>query len=169
MQVEAAFPPNIDDINTHSSVLQYESYIDSVIKRLKCVCEYCDLFILEKEYQIYTIDDCLICNSIMLGLLILSYIDYCAISDNNICLCLICSRLFLLENQPKFEILNGLVHVKYQLYLSALTDLSMAKEIAITYMYQVVSILKLRPSGAFNPTAYSRIKGHMTNLVTSQV
>ncbi len=35
IQAEAAFPPDIDDINVHSSVLRYQSYIDSIIKRLK--------------------------------------------------------------------------------------------------------------------------------------
>ncbi len=102
MQAEAAFSPDINDINVHLFVLQYQFYMDSVIEGLKCVCGYCGLFVSEKESQIYAIDDCLIRNSITSRLLTLFYIDCCAISDNNIRLCLICNRLLLLGNQPKF-------------------------------------------------------------------
>ncbi len=49
----------------------------------------------------------------------------------------------------------------YQSYPPALADLSMAEEAAIARVHPVVSILKLRPSGAFNPAAYPRIKGHV--------
>lgn len=40
----------------------------------------------------------------------------------------------------------------------------MAEEAAIARAHPVVSILKLRPSGAFNPAAYSCIKGHAVLL-----
>ncbi|MCJ1349996.1 hypothetical protein MMC31_008239, partial [Peltigera leucophlebia] len=33
-QAEAAFPPDIDDNNVHSSVLRYQLHIDSVIEGL---------------------------------------------------------------------------------------------------------------------------------------
>ncbi len=164
MQAEAAFRPDIDDINVHSSVLQYQFHMDSVIERLKCVCECCGLFVSEKESQIYAIDDCLIRNSITLGLLILSHIDCCAISNNDIHLCLICSRSLSLGNRPKFGILNGLPRMDCQSYPPALADLSMAEEATIACAHPVVSILKLRPSRAFNPAAYSHIKGHIVLL-----
>ncbi len=134
--------------------------MDSIIEELKCVCGYCSLFILEKKSQIYAINDCFICNSITLGLLTPSYIDYCAISNNDICLCLTCSRLLLLENQPKFEIFNGLPHVDCQSYPPVLADLSIAKEVVIACVHPVVFILKLRSSEVFNLIAYSYIKGH---------
>ncbi len=98
MQAKAAFPPNIDDINVYSSVLHYQSHMDSVIEGLKCVCGCCGLYVSEKESQIYSIDDGLICNSITSGLLTLSHIDSCAISDDDIRLYLICSRSFSLRN-----------------------------------------------------------------------
>ena len=82
--------------------------MNSVIEGLKCVYGYCYLFVLEKKSQIYAKDDCLIRNSIILGLLTFSHTDYCAISDNNICLCLTCNRSFLLGNRSKFGIFNGL-------------------------------------------------------------
>ncbi len=98
MQAEAVFPPDIDDINIHSSVLRYQFHMDSVIEGLKCVYGCCGLFVSEKESQIYAIDNCLIRNSITSGLLTLSHIDCCVISDNDICLCLTCSRSLLLGN-----------------------------------------------------------------------
>ncbi len=55
-----------------------------------------------------------------------------------------------------------------QLYPLALVDLSMAEEAAIARTHPIVSILKLRPCGAFNPTAYSRIKDHMVLLPQNQ-
>ena len=96
MQAKAAFLLDIDDINIHSSVLQYQSHMDSVIEGLKCDCGCCGLYVSEKESQIYVIDDCLICNSIILELLILFYIDSCNIFDDGICLYLICSRFLFL-------------------------------------------------------------------------
>ncbi len=138
--------------------------MDSVIERLKYVCGCCGLFVSEKESQVYAIDDCLIRNSITSGLLTLSHIDCCAISNNDICLCLTCSRSLSLGNRPKFGILNGLPRVDCQSYPPALADLSMAEEAAITRTHPVVSILKLRPSGVFNPATYSRIKDHTVLL-----
>ncbi len=123
MQAAAAFLPNIDDINVHSFILQYQSYMDSVIEGLKYVCGCCGLFVLKKESQSYAIDDCLIRNSITSGLLTLSHIDYCAIFDNDICLCLTCNRSLSLGNRPKFGILNGLPRIDCQLYPPMLADL----------------------------------------------
>ncbi len=142
MQAEAVFPPDIDNINVHLSVLQYQSHMDSVIEGLKCVCGCCGLFISEKKSQIYAIDDCLIRNFIISGLLTFFHIDCCAISNNDIRLCLTCSRLVSLENQPKFGIFNGFPRVDYQLYPPARADLSMTEEVAIACAHPVVSILK---------------------------
>ena len=100
----------------------------------------------------------------MSKLLTLFHINCCAVSDNNICLCLTCSRSLLLGNQPKFGIFNGFPRADCQLYPPVLADLSIVEEATIARAHPVVSILKLRPSGAFNPTAYSHIKGHMVHL-----
>ncbi len=165
MQAEAAFSPDINDINIHSSVLWYQSYINSVIEGLKWVCGCCSLFISKKESQIYAIDNYLIRNSITLRLLTFSHINYYAISDNNICFCLICSRLLLLENKPKFGIFNGFPRVDYQLYPLALANFFVVEEVAIACAHPVVFILKLRPSRDFNPTIYSCIKEHIVFLL----
>lgn len=118
--------------------------MDSVIEGLKYVCRCCRLFVSEKKSQIYAINDCLICNSIMSKPLTLFYIDSYTIFDNNICLCLTCSRSFLLENQPKFGIFNGLSYVNFQSYSPTLADLSIVKEVGIARTYPIVSIFKLR-------------------------
>ncbi len=55
--------------------------------------------------------------------------------------------------------------VDCQSYPLVLADLSMVEEAAIARAHLFVSILKLRPSGAFNPTSYSRIKGHTVPLL----
>lgn len=41
----------------------------------------------------------------------------------------------------------------------------MAKQVAITYIYPVMSTLKLKPSSAFNLAAYFCIKGNMISLL----
>ncbi len=51
IQAEAAFFPDIDNMNIHSSVLQYQSHIDSIIKGLICICRCYVLFILEKNLK----------------------------------------------------------------------------------------------------------------------
>lgn len=116
--------------------------MDSVIGDLKCICGCYELFVLEKESQIYIIDDCFIYNSTMLGLLSLLHINSCIISDNNICLCSTCSKLFLFGNPSKFEIVNNFLCIDYQFYPPLLGDLFIAEETAIIHMYLVVSILK---------------------------
>ncbi|MCJ1349551.1 hypothetical protein MMC31_007792 [Peltigera leucophlebia] len=164
-QAEAAFPPDIGDNNIHSSVLQYQLHIDSVIEGLKCVCECCGLFASEKESQIFAIDVCLIRNSVASGLLIISNIDSCGISNNGIRLCLTCRNSLSLGNRLKFGILNSLPCVDCQSYPPALGNFSMAEEAANARVHPVMSILKLRPSGTFNPAAYSGIKGHAVFLL----
>ncbi len=160
MQAEATFPPNINNMNIYSSILWYQFYINSIIKSLKCVWGCYGLFISKKVSQIYAIGNCLIYNSITSRLLTFSYIDSCTISDDNIHLCLICSRSILLGNRPKFGILNGFFCVDCQSYPPVIDDFSMAEKVAIACMYWVVFILKLRPSGAFNSATYFCIKGY---------
>lgn len=105
--------------------------MDSVIESLKCVCECCGLFVLEKETKIYAIENCLICNSITLRLLTFSHIDSYAIFNDNICLCLICDKSLLFGNRPKFGILHGLPCVDCQSYLFAPADPSIAKKLLL--------------------------------------
>lgn len=100
-------------MNIHSSILQYQSYMDSVIDGLNYIYGCFELFVLEKISRIYVINNYLICNSTMSGLLILSHIDSNVIYDNNICLCLTCNRSVLLKNWLMFEILNGFFYMNY--------------------------------------------------------
>ena len=160
MQAEATFPSDIDDNNVYSSVLQYQSHMDSVIESLNCVCGCCGHFASKKESQISAINDCLIYNFITLELLVISNIDSCGISDNSICVCLIYRKSLSLGNRPKFGILNGLLCADCQSYPPTLVDFFMAEEAAIVCMHLIVFILKLRPSGIFNLIAYSGIKEH---------
>ena len=88
MQAKAAFSSDIDKNIIHSSVRKFQSYIDSIIEGLRYISGCCGLFALEKESQIFAIDDYLIDNSITLELLTISNIDSCGISDNGICFCL---------------------------------------------------------------------------------
>lgn len=138
--------------------------MNSVTEGLKCVCGCYELFALEKESQIFAKDDCFIHNSVISGLLVISNIDSCGISNDDIRLCLIYRKSLLLGNRPKFEIFNGLLCTDCQSYLLTLVDLSMAKKTAIACMHPVVSILKLRPSKTFNPATYSDIKRHVVFL-----
>ncbi len=96
----------------------------------------------------------------MSGLLVISDVDSCSISANDIHLCPIYYRSLLCRNRPKFGILNGLPCIKHQSYLPVLADFFLVKEAAIACAYPIVSIMKLRPFEAFNPTVYSCIKGH---------
>lgn len=96
----------------------------------------------------------------MSGLLIIFNIDSCGIFDNGICFCLICEKLLLLRNQPKFGIFNSFFHVDYQSYLLVLADFSIVEEAAIICVYPILFILKLKLFEIFNPAAYSGIKGY---------
>ena len=98
MQAEAIFLLNINDNNVYSSILWYQSYIDSVFEGLKSICRCYWLFVLEKEFQIFAIDDYFIHNLVISRLLVISNIDNCGIFDKNICLCSIYKKLFSLKN-----------------------------------------------------------------------
>ncbi len=113
-----------------------------------------------QESQLFARNDSFICNAIISELLVISDVDSYSISADSICLCLICYKLLLCGKRPKFEILNGLPYIKCQFYPLILANFSMAKEVAIICAYPVVFILKLRPSRAFNPIAYTCIKNH---------
>lgn len=138
--------------------------MDSVVKGLKCICRCCGLFISAQESQLFATNDPFICNATISRLLVISNIDSCSISANDICFCPICCKLLLRENRPKFGILNDLSHIECQSYPPVLADLSLAKKAVIAYAHPVVSIFKLKLSGGFNPIAYSRIKSHAVLL-----
>ncbi len=101
----------------------------------------------------------------MSGLLVIFDVDSCSISADDIRLCPTCCRSLLRGNRPTFGILNGFPRIDCQSYPPVLADLSLAEKAAIACANPVVSILKLRPSGAFNPVAYSYIKGHVVLLL----
>ncbi len=134
--------------------------MDSIFEGLKCICRCCGLFILAQESQFFVRNDPFICNAIMSRLLVISDIDSCSISADGIRLCPTCCRSLLHGNRPKFRILNSLLYIECQSYLSVLADFFLVEEAAIARTHPVMSILKLRLSGAFNPATYSRIKGH---------
>ncbi len=96
----------------------------------------------------------------MSRLLVISDIDSCSISADNIRLCPTFCRSLLRGNRPKFRILSNFPRIKCQSYPPILADLSLAKEAAIACAHPVMSILKLRPFRVFNPATYSCIKGH---------
>ena len=98
MQVEFVLLPDIDDNNIYFFVLSYQSYINSIIKNIKCICRCYKLFVLEKKSQIFTINNCFICNFDISKFQIFSNIDDCSIFDNGICLCLTYKKLLLLKN-----------------------------------------------------------------------
>lgn len=137
----------------------------SIIEVIKYVYECYGLFILEKESQIYTIDNCVIRNFMILGLLTLSHFDNYAISDNDICFYLICNRYFLLGNQPHFRIFNDFPYIDCQSYPLMLADLPITKQVFIACIHLFVSIFKLKLSETCNLIAYSCIKGHMVLLL----
>lgn len=148
MEAEATFLPNIDDNNIHYFVLQYSSYINSIIEDQKCVYRYCRLFVLEKKSQIFAINNCLIHNFVMSELLVICNTDSYGIFKNSIYLCLICKKLLLLENWPKFGIFNGLSCINCQSYLFTFAHLSIAKKLLLlmhTCLYPSLneSLLKL--------------------------
>lgn len=132
---------------------------------LKCVCGCYGLLVLAPRSELFPKDDPLITNSIISGLIIISYLDCCDISSNNIWLYSIYSTLFLYTNQPKFGIFNGFACMDCQSYSLVLVDLSITEKAAIMRIYLVVSILKLRLSGIFNPAAYNCIKKHTVFLL----
>ena len=136
------------------------NYIDSVIKSLKYIYRCCGLFALEIDFQIFAMNDCLIYNSVISKLLVISNIDSCSIFEDGTYLCFTCKKLFLLRNRPKFEILNNLLYADCHSYSLALADLSMAKKATIVCAHPVIFILKIRPSKTFNLVAYSGIKGY---------
>lgn len=60
IEVEAVFLLDINDNNIYFFVLQYQSYMNSVIEGLKYIYRCFRLFALEKKSRIFAIDNCFI-------------------------------------------------------------------------------------------------------------
>lgn len=147
-----------------NTVLQYQTHMEGVVDGRKNVCGCCGLFATHNISTVYSISHPLIQDSLASGLIMLSEVDCCATSEDSLHLCQKYIRSLSHAERPKFGCGNGLPKIYYQSYPAALEGLSIAKEAAIARAHPVVSILKLKPSGAFNPAAYNRIKGHAVLL-----
>ncbi|MCJ1347504.1 hypothetical protein MMC31_005729 [Peltigera leucophlebia] len=154
------FPPPLNVESNRASISRYQAYMNEVVDSVKAVCCCCNLFVSTTTSAMYNRNHSLIRTSITSGLLIEAELDCCGISDQGLRFCKQCVRFLRRNERPKFGLTNGLPRVSCQSYPPELDCLSIAEEAAIARAHPVVSILKLRPNGAFNPSAYHRIKGH---------
>ncbi len=65
---------------------------------------------------------------------------------------------------PKFSALNAVNVTMCQHYPAELEDLTLMEEYAIARSHPIGTILKLKPNGARNPTAYNGIRGHLVTI-----
>ncbi|TMD61399.1 MAG: hypothetical protein E6I91_17785 [Chloroflexi bacterium] len=91
-------------------------------------------------------------------------LDSCSIMDGAYQFCKTCFNVFTGGRIPKFSALNAVNVTMCQHYPAELEDLTLMEEYAIARSHPIGTILKLKPNGLVNPTAYNGIRGHIVTI-----
>src|SRR5271167_1446059 len=91
-------------------------------------------------------------------------LDNCGIADGSYRVCEACFDALSGIRIPKFSALNAVNVSMCQHYPQELEDLTLMEEYAIARSHPIGTILKLKPNGVRNPTAYNGIRGHIVTI-----
>ena len=91
-------------------------------------------------------------------------LDWCGLKDDKFYFCKACYGMILQSKIPKFGSVNAVSMSTCQSYPMILKDLTSVEEAVIARAHPVISIMKLRTSGASRFISYQRIRGHAVVL-----
>jgi hypothetical protein len=91
-------------------------------------------------------------------------LDNCSIVDGSYQVCKTCYSALSADKIPKFSALNAVNVTMCQDYPAELEDLTLMEEYVIARSHPIGTILKLKPNGVRNPTAYNGIRGHIITI-----
>ena len=88
-------------------------------------------------------------------------LDGCCLQDAFYRFCQACFSAINTAKVPKFSAMNGANVTMCQYYPPELRDLTLVEESVISRCHPIGTVLKLKPNGIQNPTAYNAIRGHL--------
>src|SRR5271155_458049 len=158
----ARFPPKITPLHIRAAMRRYEQVIQDACAGVEASCASCGEFVAKAEAELIPIDDDRLRSmkppegTIRL--------DDCSLADGSYQVCKACFNALNGRRIPKFSALNAVNVTMRQHYPQELEDLTLMEEYAIARSHPIGTILKLKPNGVPNPTAYNGIRGHIVTI-----
>ena len=141
---------------------RYEQVIQEACASVETSCASCGEFMTQAESELISIDDDRLYS--MKSLEGVVQLDNCSIVDGSYQLCKTCFNGLNRGRIPKFSALNAVNVNMCQHYPPELEDLTLMEEYVIARSHPIGTILKLKPNGVRNPTAYNGIRGHIITI-----
>ena len=148
----ARFPPKITARHLRVAMRRYEQVVQNACTAVETSCASCGEFMAKAESAWIPVDDDRLCS--MKSPEGLVQLDSCSIMDGAYQFCKTCFNVFTGGRIPKFSALNAVNVTMCQHYPAELEDLTLMEEYAIARSHPIGTILKLKPNGLVNPTAF---------------
>src|SRR5271170_5099024 len=154
----ARFPPKITPLHIRAAMRRYEQVIQDACEEVEASCASCGEFVAKAEAELIPIDDDRLPPEGIIRL------DDCSLTDGSYQVCKACFNALNGRRIPKFSALNAVNVTMCQHYPQELEDLTLMEEYTIARSHPIGTILKLKPNGVRNPTAYNGIRGHIVTI-----
>ena len=158
----ARFPPKITSTHIRTTMRMYEQVIQDACEGVEASCASCGEFVAKAEAELIPIDDDRLRS--MKPPKGTIRLDDCSLADGSYQVCKACFNALNGRRIPKFSALNATNVTMCQHYPQELEDLTLMEEYAIARSHPIGTILKLKPNGVPNPTAYNGIRGHIVTI-----
>src|SRR5579871_3512422 len=158
------FPPKITSQHIRAAMRRYEQVIEDACAAVETSCASCGEFLAKagSERELIPIrDDRLHSMKSADGVI---QLDNCSIANESYQFCKPCFNALNGNRTPKFSALNAVNVTMCQHYPAELEDLTLMEEYAIARSHPIGTILKLKPNGVRNATAYNGIRGHIITI-----
>ena len=153
------FPPEVTSQDIRAAMQRYEQVIQDACAEVENSCASCREFGAE---LVAVGEDRLRSMETVVGVPI--QLDDCGFVDGSYVLCKTCLNALDNGRIPKFSAMNAVNVTMCQHYPKELQDLTLVEEYAIARSHPIGAILKLKPNGVRNPTAYNGIRGHIVTI-----
>jgi len=158
----ARFPPKITSVHIGTAMRRYEQVVQNACADVETSCASCGEFMSNAGSELIPVgDDRLRSMKSTEGAV---QLDNCNIMDGSYRICPACFDVCSSDLIPKFSALNTVNVTMCQQYPIELEGLTLMEEYAIARSHPIGTILKLRPNGVRNPTAYNGIRGHIVTI-----
>ena len=141
---------------------RYEQVVQDACASVETSCASCGEFMAKAGSELISVDDDRLYS--MKSLEGVVQLDKCSIVDGSYQFCKTCFNDLNRGRIPKFSALNAVNVNMCQHYPPELEDLTLMEEYVIARSHPIGTILKLKPNGVRNPTAYNGIRGHIITI-----
>ena len=159
-----SFPPTLTDQLSRNAIGNFQAHVNRVVADTKDVYSFCGLFITSETSQFVHQGD----PFFMLGINSHAFtslsLDQCGYVRGSFLFCKSCFRYIKDLKFPKFGATNIINVCACQDYPDVFKEITLVEEAVIARAHPIISILKLRPSGASLLASYQRIRGHAVIL-----